>query len=108
MNRQNGGNTLKSYRYKNRQSEDFTIEVHEAIEGPDHWRYPILARHQQWGNKSFTAVIKKSEASDRGAADLFLMGHPLDSVRDLLDQTHAGSTPMQWDDTEKGWAVIPA
>lgn len=99
---------MKAYTYRNKQGEAFAIEIEGAIEEPDHWRYPILARHQQWGNKRFVAVIKKSKAGDRKAADLFVMGHPMDSVRDLLEQTYEGSTPIVWDDAEKGWAVIPA
>ena len=84
--------------YKNQRGETFTISIQDANvpEEANYWGYFFIVKDSQDRQMPFSALIQKTIASEKQYADAFVMTDPLDYLKDLLESTVNGQTPLVW------------
>jgi len=94
--------------YRNVDGESFDLEVVKPhqLQGADHWDYAVVAKHEQWGQRTFHVTIRKDFIGQEMHADMFVRGDPLTCVKRLLDNADSAGVPVTWQDPTDDWVVM--
>ena len=94
--------------YGRADGETFTIEstLYETPMGYNYWMGIFAARHREWGQMGFQAIIPKGIAMSVEHAEALLKGSILDQVKSELTKVTAEGRDFAWCQSNDGWHLV--
>ncbi len=94
--------------YRRSDGETFTIEwtLYETPVGYNYWIGIFAAKHQEWGQMGFQAIIPKGIAKSAEDAEALLKGSILSQVESELTKVTAKGRDFTWCPSNDGWHLV--
>ena len=95
--------------YSNSNDEVFSLRVVNAPPTNGHedrWEYLIIAQNEIWGREDFRVLLLKTAFASEQEAEKFILGEPLEDVKNRLDSLGEEPLDLFELDLSNGWAVV--